>query len=773
MATTTAAAQSKKVIHYRDLFVGDFWRYFVRAVWLFFPTILFLFFAYICFWKLSQGKDVMIITLENRKVFGLFLLALVFWVMITWYTTRLVAKAKEFLETDKHLMWLTLRVQGPRILAFTCITIIILAFFQLSYPGAPHLSTLACDIIFWLSFSWYFFVYQFWNRALAITDDRTVRQKIMMWQKVRLITYIIIIAGTVLVVITKWIWGLIILLLLYQIAFVIIILVRRNIIDAKNEYSYRNAANYNIASKDISIWKKLKQLVTDKEDRRYFQALNLVSFFAAIIYLTTIFSVKFSTWLGSFPFLLLAFGVLLGLGNAVAMISVLSRFNFHLLFITLAYLVGFISEPHYTRLPDKKNTTAAFSNRQDIKTYFTNWINNPERKKILDDSTQDRYPVYFVMSNGGASRSGYWSASVMARMEDETGGNFSKHLFCLSGASGGSVGNATFFSLLRAKDALKLYDTSSTANLKATQQYLRTDFLTYTLARTLGPDIFRNFITLYNVNDRASALSFSLEKASGKKTFLYDSMGVSFSSIITQNGQPYNLPVLFINTTRMQDGSPGVVSNIKIDNNVYNKRIDVLSLLDEKKDMNLSTGVVLGASFPYLSPAGRIDYKPCDTCAVQPNYFVDGGYFDNSGAGAVFETIFTIQQLLETPQFNKYKDKLNFIVLHITNDPLEEVPLEAVNPFTNDLAAPVKTLMGAYGTQTSVNDLRLKKYIASIYGENGNEHYKYLTLYKQKDSMNYTMSWAISKYVLDAMDKRLYSSPELDTLIATMKTTLK
>jgi hypothetical protein len=39
----------------------------------------------------------------------------------------------------------------------------------------------------------------------------------------------------------------------------------------------------------------------------------------------------------------------------------------------------------------------------------------------------------------------------MAKMNEETGGEFNKHLFCLSGASGGSVGNAAYFNLLRAK----------------------------------------------------------------------------------------------------------------------------------------------------------------------------------------------------------------------------------------------------------------------------------------------------------------------------------
>lgn len=759
-------AKGKKVIQYKDLFVGDFWRYFVRAVWLFFPAILFLFFSYLCFWKLSQGRDVMIITLENRKVFGLFLLALLFWVIITWYTTRLLAKAKAMQHPDPHLMWLTLRIQGPRILAFTCITIVILGFFQLQYPETPKLSPTICNILFWFSFSWYFIIYQVSTRLLAKRNDKTVKETIQFWQKVRLSIYVLMGAATLIVVLYRWVWGLIILLLAYQVAFIIIILIRRNIIDAKHEYSFQQHDSTEIDYNDISIKKKLRLLVADKEDRQYFIAINFISFFAAIVYFSTIFSVNFSTWIGSFPFLLLAFGVLVGLGNFVALFSILARFNFHVLLVTLAFLVGFISEPHYTRLHSKPAAAARFDNRQTLEEYFDHWINDSSRYRILNDSTGQKYPVYFVMANGGASRSGYWASSVLSRIEDETGGKFSEHLFCLSGASGGSVGNATFFSLLRANKELKKKDDSDSAYVNATRDFLRSDFLTFTLARTLGPDIFRNFITLYNVNDRASALSFALEKAGNKKVFLNDSLGVPFSAFMTQGGQGSKLPLLMINTTRMQDGSPGVISTIKIEDSVFNKRVDVLGLLGEKRDMNLSTAVVLGASFPYLSPAGRIDYKPCDTCKAQPNYFVDGGYFDNSGAGVVFETIFSLSQLLEKTEYSRYKDKLEFTILHITNDPVETMELKPVNPFTNDLAAPVKTLLGAYGTQTSVNDYRLQKYIATMYNENvGTGHYNHFSLYRPNDSIDYTMSWVISRYVLEAMDKRLYDYPALDDFI--------
>lgn len=758
----------KRVLRYRDLFAGDFWRYFVRAAWLFFPAIFFLLLAYMCFWTLSQGKDLMIITLENRKVFSLFLLALVFWVYMTWYSSRLVSKAKDYQEPDEHPLWLTLRIQGPRILAFTCITIILLAFFQLPYPHTPKLSQTLCTILFWFSFSWYFFIYQFWNWFLK-KEDASDENKIKFWQRVRFISYIVLTVLTLFVIFSKWIWGLIILLIALQIVLVLLILIRRNIIEAKGEYAYQHKEKAQVQK--MGVLKKLKRLVTDEEDKLYFRGFNIISALAAVFYLITVFSVPFSTWIGSFPFLFLAFGVLLGLGNFVAVISVLSRFSFHLLFITLAFLLGYVSEPHYTRLIDKADTNSQFNQRQNLKEFFYAWINDPERKKQLDDSSITSYPVYFVMANGGASRSGYWSASVLSKIEDETNGRFSKHLFCLSGASGGSVGNATFFSVLRSKNNLLATDKSDTACQKASTEYLKSDFLTYTLARMLGPDVFRNLVTLYNVNDRASALSLAMEQAPGKKNFLYDSLAVPFSKIITQRGRPYNLPILCINTTRMQDGSPAIISNINISDTFFNRRVDVLGLLSEKKDIKLSNSVVLGASFPYLSPAGRIDYKACDTCKVQPSYFVDGGYFDNSGAGAVYEMIFHLQRFLTNDTvLAPYKNKLQFYVLHITNDPQEELTLKSVNPLVNDLAAPVKTLLGAYGTQTYVNDFRLKQYMLNLY--NDPTHFTNVSLYRQKDTMNYTMNWVISNYVLNAMNKRLHSYDLLDSLIAGMKTTL-
>jgi hypothetical protein len=180
-------------------------------------------------------------------------------------------------------------------------------------------------------------------------------------------------------------------------------------------------------------------------------------------------------------------------------------------------------------------------------------------------------------------------------------------------------------------------------------------------------------------------------------------------------------------------------------------------------DIKLSTSVVLGASFPYLSPAGRIDSKPCDSCPRESHYFVDGGYFDNSGAGVVNEMLTAIAGIngwLHTEkELTDYADKLDFYVLHITNNDFKKSKLHRINPFTNDLMSPVQTIMGSYGTQTKVNDLRLKNFISSLYNGN-NSHYINIDLYDGEFEKKFSMNWVISDYQRALMDSKLLKNRE-------------
>ena len=161
--------ETQRLLYYSDLFIANFWRYLVKSLWLFFPSLLFLLLAYFLFWHLPQGKDLIVISLQNAKfsqaIFPCFILALIFWAYVTWYTRRVVARAEHFQNPNHHTIATVFRVQSPRILAFSCITVIFLALFQLDNPAYSQwqIKPFWCHMLLLLSFSWYFAIWKFWN----------------------------------------------------------------------------------------------------------------------------------------------------------------------------------------------------------------------------------------------------------------------------------------------------------------------------------------------------------------------------------------------------------------------------------------------------------------------------------------------------------------------------------------------------------------------------------------------------------------------------------
>src|SRR5262249_8268779 len=67
----------------------------LKSIWLFFPSLLFVLLAMMCFLRLSQGKDLLIAFTENSKARIFFLIAISFWVYVTWYSSRIVAYLKK------------------------------------------------------------------------------------------------------------------------------------------------------------------------------------------------------------------------------------------------------------------------------------------------------------------------------------------------------------------------------------------------------------------------------------------------------------------------------------------------------------------------------------------------------------------------------------------------------------------------------------------------------------------------------------------------------
>ena len=772
----------------------------LKSIWLFFPGLLFLVLTIFCFWTLDQGKDLIISFTESQTTKVLFFIAIGFWLYVSWYSARIIAYQKKFMQecyiqqcapqqlTPPEAKKLELTAgfldRFPRMIGFSCCLVIELAMFQIPLFFKKPLTTgwaLIILIVALLILAWVD------KRLIKFCSDgqpNTARNKGIVRKTfwAMLILFLLVLTGMMFWWRNASISVIILIVMLFwlMLTYMLYINYRRNDLADQQNKTPKKDSWINCQFKKV-----MKLLNVPAGEVGYFKWFNIIALVGLGVYITAIRSLPVAVSMGPFPFVMGAFAVLLGFGNIITVLSVKLKVNLHFIVFLLAAFFS-ASENHFIRtVPVAAHNipAAVYKNRQDIYEYYTRWIEaHPDI-----DSAKTTYPVYFVLANGGASRSAYWVASVLGRLEDASLVNkdnrFSKHVFCLSGTSGGGVGVAAFYALLRNAQQMPLRPEFE----KSAKNFLGQDFLTYTLARMLGPDYFKYIMHISPWGDRAAALEYSFENCPDTGYYKLHFDSTYFNDCIALHNQPAALPLLCINTTRVQDGTPGVLSSIKLQkdmrNNktdIFNNRIDVVDLLNDTATIRLSTAAIMGARFPYISPAGRIDQPTNVKDVTNPHYFVDGGYFDNSSAGVVQEMIRAIGKITDTTRNMIVKQrtkKIRLVVLHITNSPQGDPILRNVTPLSNDLAAPILTIMGAYDMQTTVNDRRLDKFLADVNSNRDSNSihsavYYPIHLYtgpgERRDSITrgpYAMNWFISADVRNRMDLRLQRQPSLNKLL--------
>jgi hypothetical protein len=174
-------------------------------------------------------------------------------------------------------------------------------------------------------------------------------------------------------------------------------------------------------------------------------------------------------------------------------------------------------------------------------------------------------------------------------------------------------------------------------------------------------------------------------------------------------------------------------------------------------NLALSTAAVLSSRFPYVSPAGK----------VFDRYYVDGGYFDNSGAGSVLEFIQELNRFMEDSAhagIMKFRNRFTFHLIHVTNSEVLPRQKKDIHPLTNDLLTPVLTLAGMQGASTNIGNRMLIDAFKQFNSDTANALIIY-SLYNESwpdpsqtggdYEEGYPMSWVISHYQLNRMEAAL------------------
>ncbi len=421
--------------------------------------------------------------------------------------------------------------------------------------------------------------------------------------------------------------------------------------------------------------------------------LRITAILAALFaVLTALWPLLAGLWFQSPSLLMLSAMLWIGLGSFVAYIFDAHRVPLVATFLIIAIAFSGWNDNHAVRTLD-----GALPARQPVDKTFAAWYARLAAKYPNEPAP----PVFVVATEGGGIRAAYWTAAVLAAIEDKAPA-FSDHLFAISSVSGGSLGGAVFTALVADHARIGVVDdcrgpVMDRSYRAAAKQMLAYDFLAPTLASMLHADLLQRFLPIGFIPDRARALETGWENAwrtrlrtaAGADEFFAGGMLHMYAE------QPAALlPSLFLNGTSVEIGNRLIASNCDLRDGQIPDAVDLFARLG--RDMRLSTAAHNSARFTYVSPAGAV-HGPLGELV---GHVVDGGYFENSGAATAANVIERI------PPSRPGGEPLP---IHLILIKFEEVgaagctpvPVPAPGPtrFMNELLSPLRALGATRGAR--------------------------------------------------------------------------
>jgi hypothetical protein len=315
----------------------------------------------------------------------------------------------------------------------------------------------------------------------------------------------------------------------------------------------------------------------------------------------------------------------------------------------------------------------------------------------------DSVPIILVAAAGGGLRAAYWSAASLARLQDRDS-SFARHVFAISGVSGGSLGATTFAAMAR-DNRCQGTDSAGGRLSACVRRFMGDDFLSPVLAKMVAPDFLQWFLPVpVYLFDRSLGLERSWED-SYRRTVGDTTLAAGYLAFHAAAGDA--APMLLLNTTHVQTGRRYVTAPFP-DDTIFLDSRNLIRVLNA--DMPLASAVHNSARFAYVSPAGRIDRRD----GVSYGSLVDGGYFENSGLASLRDLQAALRRMLDTIAAGRGTlpagaGRARFLVLYLCNDPLAcrrdftaDSSLAAQRTVAGEWLSPVDALLNARDARGSL-----------------------------------------------------------------------
>jgi len=430
--------------------------------------------------------------------------------------------------------------------------------------------------------------------------------------------------------------------------------------------------------------------------------------------------------------------------------------------LVLAGVFGFWNDNHVI----EPATSAVDAPDVDLKADFDAFLARADFNAYREAGAP--VPVLFVASEGGGIRAAYWTAAVLSRLDTRVPA-LERHVYAVSGVSGGSLGLAAWLTAVRSARCSQTPGGAPTLPEPASVTApLSMDFVSPAIAGIFYYDLAQRFIPVPIARfDRSRTMEEGWRRAfEGANDQPFAKTLAHFYS-----GCGEGLPHMLLNSTRVETGERVVLSRLppyalmarsaapleacpdekraaaagtpqataiaQPPKRVFTATFDGMDPAFAARTQPLAGLVHHSARFPVVSPAGTVRRttagRPCDLAEFR---LVDGGYFDNSGVQTTLELIDTLRG------FGK---PFRPVLLIVRNDASEAIAQESSGGLFPETSAVLGTLLAVRGAHAVLSRETAGRQLPDL---------DTIPLQVTKDSgaALAPLGWALSKAVRDAMD---------------------
>ncbi len=278
----------------------------------------------------------------------------------------------------------------------------------------------------------------------------------------------------------------------------------------------------------------------------------------------------------------------------------------------------------------------------------------------------DRNPIYLLAGQGGGSRAGFWTGSILATLDTMSKVSFYDNCLAISTVSGSSVGAGLFVSAKRSQIDI---NSNGETLINGMKKFFNKDFFSSSLMRLFYFNPIQRGLCLFRRTNRNDQLM--IEEASAfKYDFGLDSCSMCYDTqfpIVTKKTVKidYDHPLFLPNTYNVSKKLRSVISPVQLidkarDNDALVPYEDLLAtMIASNKSISIAQAVNLSQMFPVMSASAV--WNSCE-------YF-DGGAYDNSGLSTVRDIYSTL-----VPLRDKISPDKEIIVIYAKNSSEASTP---------------------------------------------------------------------------------------------------